>query len=162
MKILKLLCLVLIVTLSGCAPQTPKGIYVGYIEIAGDQIKLTLDFRNDSSFYSSAEITFERPDDRDPIQKMSSIINGDEHAIKIGLKSMIVTSYTMHEASWIIVKNQILIYSQNDKSKPKVTLNFEDDGELTSKAIRFSNKPEVKRVYSVNLQELASMAKETK
>ena len=146
--------IVLVSLMCGCAPRGPSGLYYGHIEIGGDKLLLTLDFRDNNQFYASTETIKAVTDERDQIAKITSAVVMDEFAMKDILITQVASSYSQRNAVWRRNGNIIKIVETDKDAKPKLEFLVENDGSLTANAIRFARSKDMAPTHSISMQDL--------
>lgn len=142
--------------LVACAPKSPSGIYVGYADISGDRIKITLDLRSDGRLFGFAEQVSTTNPTEDPLKSMVSLLKGDEDGVRIVVGHALINSFKIADGRWKSrwLAHGVDIYNSPTAKEKVLTMKMEPDGDLTSELLRLSCRPGIEPVARLNVKDL--------
>jgi hypothetical protein len=154
-------CLLFIALLCGCAPK-PSGIYSGYLDVGGDRVKVTMDFRVNGQVLRHCQKESSSVPERTPMDDLQSILEGDEHGIRITLVGTLVRNGNFDNGRWISRGRGIDVFEDPLTKKKLMTMSIEPDGDLTSDLLRLSKRSGPSPVVFLDTKKLHEEAKRAK
>lgn len=139
--------------LSGCTPKGPSGIYTGYVDVSGDRVKITMDFRSDNRVFAYAEQVGTENPESNPWDKLLSMLTGDDDGLRYMVVSMLVKGFKINDGRWNATRDGVEVFEDAASKEKKFTLKIEPDGDITSELRRLSKRPGVEPVAMLDVKD---------
>ena len=139
--------------LGGCAPKGPSGIYTGYVDVSGDRIKITMDFRTDNRVFSYAEQVATKNPEKKPEEKLLSMLTGDDDGLRYMVVPMLVKTFKISDGRWNATRSGVEVFEDAASKEKKLSLKIEPDGDITSELLRLSKRPGIEPVAMLDVKD---------